>query len=113
MPALEIISNVAPKNLDAFVKTLSGKFAGFMGKPEAYCLVTFVKADLVTFAGSSDPAALIKISSIGAVGPDENKESSKQLADYLASELGIPGNRFYIFFTDFPGSSVGFNGSTF
>lgn len=37
MPALEITSNVAPKSLEAFIKGLSSKFAGFIGKPEAVC----------------------------------------------------------------------------
>ncbi|RUP43701.1 Tautomerase/MIF superfamily [Jimgerdemannia flammicorona] len=131
MPSLEITANVAPKNLDEFVKTASAKFAQLIGKPESekklglplksasapvpiqYCLVSFIKADQLSFAGSLDPAAIVKIISIGNITPTRNQETSKVLSEYLESELGIPSRRFYIFFTDIAGSNVGFGGSTF
>lgn len=34
MPALEIIAEQAPKDLDAFLKNLSGLFSECIGKPE-------------------------------------------------------------------------------
>lgn len=45
-------------------------------------------------------AAIIKLGSIGNLGPDENKMISAALAQLLLDKLNVPNNRYYVQFTD-------------
>lgn len=43
--------------------------------------------------GSSDPCGFVQITSIGAVGPVENKVHIAAITDYINQVTGIPKNK--------------------
>ncbi|KAJ2957747.1 hypothetical protein NQZ79_g6573 [Umbelopsis isabellina] len=113
MPSLELTSNVAPDNINAFLAAASAKFSDAIGKPEKVCLVTFNKVDQVSYAGSTDPAFIAHIHSIGNIDNDRNAGLSKNISQFLSEELNIPNTRGYFFFHDVKGEDTGFAGTTY
>lgn len=113
MPSLEITSNVAPANVSAFLTAASAKFSDAIGKPEKVCLVTFNKVDNVVYAGSTEPAFIAHIHSIGHIDNDRNAGLSKNISQFLTEELNIPNTRGYFFFHDVKGEDTGYSGSTY
>ncbi|ORY93847.1 Tautomerase/MIF superfamily [Syncephalastrum racemosum] len=113
MPSLEITSSESPKDLQAFVKNLSPVFAECIGKPEGYCTVLFTKVDAMTFAGSTEPAFLAKVTSIGNIDNERNANLSKTVGEFLVKELGVSLDRGYFFFNNAAASDTGYKGTTF
>lgn len=113
MPSLEISTNVGPKDLDAFVKTVSKKFSEGIGKPEDFCLVTFNQVQHFTYAGSSEPGFIAHITSIGHIDNDRNAALSASISQIFQEELNISNTRGYFFFHDARGEDTGYKGTTF
>ena len=59
------------------------------------------------------PCAFVYLSSLGAISPEKNAETSGALAALLEAELAVPKGRYYINFHDSERSNMGFNGGTF
>lgn len=92
---------------------LSKICADGIGKPESY-VASLVEDDAAfAFGGSKSDAALVEVRSIGGLNGDVNTGLSKSICDKIEDELGIPGDRVYINFTDVPAASWGWNGGTF
>ncbi|KAI9031014.1 Tautomerase/MIF superfamily [Phycomyces nitens] len=113
MPILEIVSNRAPRDVDAFVKTLSAGFADAIGKPEYVCLVTFTRVDSLYFAGNSNAGFLAKIGSIGNIDVERNASLTAHISSILKKELGTGHDRGYFMFLDYPAANIGFKDTTF
>ncbi|KAI8578193.1 hypothetical protein K450DRAFT_248589 [Umbelopsis ramanniana AG] len=113
MPSLEISTNVGPKDLDAFVKTVSKKFSEAIGKPESLCLITFNQVQHFSFAGSTDPGFIAHVTSIGNIDNERNANLSASISQFFQEELSIPNNRGYFFFHDARGDDTGFHGTTY
>ena len=63
--------------------------------------------------GSSDPCGSAFLSSIGALGVQENKNISAVLFPMIQEAVGIQPDRCYINFYDKARADVGYNGGTF
>ncbi|KAI8078741.1 Tautomerase/MIF superfamily [Halteromyces radiatus] len=113
MPILEVTSQKSPKDLSAFIKRLSAVFAEHIGKPEAVCLVTFTKADDVCFAGSNNPAYLVRVGGIDVISEERNTNVTKAVTHILDEELGIPNDRGFVLFNEYPSANIGFKDTTF
>ncbi|KAI9490701.1 Tautomerase/MIF superfamily [Zychaea mexicana] len=113
MPSLEITADKTPADLDAFLKNLSAVFSECIGKPEAYCMVIFTKADRIYYNGSSGASFLAKVTSIGNIDNDRNANLSKKIGAELEKELGVTLDRGYFFFSDAKASDTGYKGNTF
>lgn len=48
----------------------------------------------MTFGGPNEPCGLIQITSIGSLGPEENKKHIKAVTDYIHEATGIPKNKY-------------------
>uniref|UniRef100_A0A7E4V2C6 Macrophage migration inhibitory factor n=1 Tax=Panagrellus redivivus TaxID=6233 RepID=A0A7E4V2C6_PANRE len=77
---------------------------------ELFAINTVANATL-TFGGSSEPAAVVHIKAYGIYTPEKNVEYSKAICTFLA-DVGIPGERVLIDFSDLPASHCGFNFTT-
>ncbi|KAJ3038861.1 hypothetical protein HDV00_000267 [Rhizophlyctis rosea] len=55
------------------VKQISATAASALGKPESYVCVVLNDKVTMSFGGSFDPAAFVRVGSIGAIGKSENK----------------------------------------
>ncbi|KAI8381541.1 Tautomerase/MIF superfamily [Radiomyces spectabilis] len=113
MPILEITSQRSPKDLNAFLKKLSSVFAEHIGKPESYCLVTFVRVDQLYFAGTPDAGFIAKVGSIGHIDRERNARLTAAITAEMKRELGVSDDRGYFLFTDFPSDNIGFKSTSF
>ncbi|KAH8551647.1 Tautomerase/MIF superfamily [Umbelopsis sp. PMI_123] len=113
MPSLEITSNVGPKDLDAFLKTLSKKFSDAIGKPESLCLVTFNQVQQMIFGGTTEPGFIAHITSIGNIDNTRNAGLSNSISKELEESLGVSNTRGYFFFHDVTPENTGAHGTTF
>ena len=116
MPLIKVQSSVEEPDsqlVKDLLKTLSGKLASHLSKPESYVMTAFEPAVAMTFAGTEDPACYIEIKSVGKMNPAQTKAMSQDFCQEIKDKLGIPVNRTYIEFADAQGNMWGWNGSTF
>ena len=112
MPFIKVETNVAVPDEAAILKKLSALAASILGKPESYVLAVLEPNKRLSFGGTADPAAFVTLDSIGL--PEKRTAGfSAVIADFLKAELGIPGNRAYIAFSDIKGHLFGWDGGTF
>jgi phenylpyruvate tautomerase len=113
MPVLEIkVNKPLTINKQDFIKKASKFTSTLLNKSENYVLVV-LEDTTISFGGTTDLAAIVRVSSIGRLGLEENKVHSSKIAEFLSKELGIPKDRYYIFYVDLPACDTGFDGSTF
>jgi len=94
------------------MKKASAFIAELLGKPESYVMVSIKPETPLTFAGTDDPAAFVRLKSIG-LPRDRCTELSEKICGFIYQELGVPINRIFIDFKDLEGSLFGWNGKTF
>jgi len=63
-------------------------------------------------AGADGPTAFVDVRSIGGLSAKVNRALAARVCQLLG-EVGIPGGRVYLNFTDVPASHWGHDGSTF
>jgi len=94
------------------MKKLSAFIAELLGKPESYVMVTIKPGTPLIFAGSDEPAAFVRLKSIGL--PKERcTEFSEKICDFVEQELEVPPNRVFIDFKDLERELFGWNSKTF
>ena len=77
-------------------------------------MIAYIKDEQVlSFAGTFEPAFTANLYSIGKITPEMNVKTSAGLAEYFEKELGLPSNRGYISFFDMEPSNMGWSGRTF
>jgi phenylpyruvate tautomerase len=115
MPLLRVTvsKEVADTRKKELLKKWSSLIAKQLGKPESYMMTMFTPSVPMTFGGTEAPSAFIEIKSIGALSPVNCKALTKELCQSLEAELGIPGDRIYLEFTDVKASLWGWNQTTF
>ncbi|HBE21072.1 MAG TPA: hypothetical protein DEG17_07670 [Cyanobacteria bacterium UBA11149] len=116
MPLIKVQSSVKVLEaaaVEGLLKSLSGKLAKHLGKPESYVMTAFEQNVAMTFGGTFDPVCYIEVKNIGAMRPESTKAMSQDFCQTINEKLGIPINRIYIEFNDAKGSMWGWNGSTF
>ncbi|XP_072019787.1 macrophage migration inhibitory factor-like [Amphiura filiformis] len=113
MPIFQIFTNVPKASLpDGFVGKCSDVWGGMIGKPKKYTCVNVLPDQMMSFAGTQEPCALVLARSIGKIGKDENKGYTEKLTELLGS-IGVAKNRMYVVFEDLPAENVGHDGTTF
>ena len=93
------------------MKKATSFLAEMMGKPEGVIMVTIKPGMPYVFGGTDDPAAFVQIK---AVGLERGKcpEFSKQVCDFLETEIDVSKDRVFIEFIDIDPTIFGFNGNT-
>jgi len=114
MPFIKVETNVVIDEADipSVTKKMSELAASMLGKPETYVLATLEPEKPLFFGGTDAPAAYVTLDSIG-LPEDRTTDFSKEICGFLASNLGIPGNRVYIAFGDIQRHLFGWDGKTF
>jgi phenylpyruvate tautomerase len=115
MPTAIVNTNVpSDKIKDTDVaKSLSKIVATTIGKPEQY-VMTLVQTDQVmTYSGTQEPCAFVRIVSIGGLNAEKNVTISTEVCGLLESQYKIDPSRVYIEFVDSERHMFGWNSRTF
>lgn len=114
MPLLTIVTNVsvAAENRQSLLSAASSTVSEMLGKPEKYVMVYLADGETLAFGGSSDPACLMQLKSLG-LPEDQTRQFSSRLCDLADGHLGIEPNRTYIEFVNPPRHLWGFDRKTF
>ncbi len=112
MPLLKITTNTKINNCQHIAEQASKLAAEMLGKPEAYVMVRILPEQTLIFAGNSDPAAHIKLKSLGLAENDTANFSSK-ICTFVNTELDINTARIYIEFSNPERHMWGWDGATF
>ncbi|XP_038056780.1 macrophage migration inhibitory factor-like [Patiria miniata] len=112
MPILEIntTTKVADIPSDFLVET-SKTISEMIGKPLQSIAVYLHPEQLMAFGGTTDPCALVSLSSVGKISQDENIKYAKVITE-IVGKLGVQPDRMYIIFTDLVRDNVGLKGTT-
>ncbi|MBE9564863.1 MAG: hypothetical protein IMF17_06415 [Proteobacteria bacterium] len=112
MPLLEITTNINIENAQAIALKASKLTAELLGKPEDYVMVKIHPKQILSFGGHNEPAAHIKLKSLG-LAEDSTAEYSAKLCEFINTVLNIHSNRIYIEFSSPPRHMWGWDGKTF
>jgi phenylpyruvate tautomerase PptA (4-oxalocrotonate tautomerase family) len=114
MPYFSIETNqtIAPSSQRDLMKKTSAFIAEMLAKPESYVMINIKSELLLSFAGTDDPVAFVRLKSIGL--PKENcTEYSEKICGFVERELKVPPNRVFIDFKNLERDMFGWNGKTF
>ncbi len=99
MPLLEISTNTPISNSHDIAKQASTLVAEMLAKPESYVMVKIMPEQTLLFAGTNEPAAHVKLKSLGLPESNTNDFSSK-ICSFIHSQLNIDSARIYIEFSN-------------
>lgn len=114
MPYFAITTNktISAADRDELVKKASAFIARLLAKPETYVMVS-ISPDLpMTFGGSTDPCAYVRLKSIG-LHQSRCDEFAEKISAFMEQQAGIPRNRVFIDFTELQPSLFAWDGKTF
>lgn len=112
MPLLEITCNTKINNCQAIAEQASRLTADILGKPESYVMVKIQPEQTLIFAGTNEPAAHVKLKSLG-LPENRTAEFSLSICSFISSELNINSDRIYIEFTNPERHMWGWDNRTF
>ena len=105
----QTIDQVSNRNL---TKKTSAFIVELLSKPESYVMIAIKPATPLIFAGSVEPAAFVRLKSIG-LPKGRCAEFSEKICGFVEQELEVPPNRVFIDFKDLERDMFGWNGKTF
>lgn len=114
MPYFSIETNQAVDDSSRpdLLKKTSAFVSDLLGKPEQYVMISIEPKTAMAFGGSGQPAAFVRLKSIGL--PEERcSEFSEKICGFLQKELGISKDRVFIDFKNLKGHMFGWNAKTF
>ena len=99
MPLLEITTNTRIDNSQNIGEKASALAADILGKPESYVMVKIQSEQTLIFAGTDEPAAHVKLKSLG-LPEDKTADFSSSICDFISTQLDISSSRIYIEFAN-------------
>lgn len=112
MPLLEISTNTKVDNELSIAEKASALCAQMLGKPESYVMVKIQTEQTIIFAGSNEPAAHVKLKSLG-LPEDKTADFSASICAFISEQLDINSARIYIEFANPERHMWGWNEKTF
>jgi len=112
MPLLELTTNTNIDDQQHIAQQASKLTAQILGKPESYVMVKVMPAQTLIFAGTDEPAAHVKLKSLGL--PENNTaELSSKICAFISENLNISSARIYIEFSNPERHMWGWDNRTF
>ena len=99
MPLLEITTNTKVDNSLNIAERASALTADILGKPESYVMVKIQTEQTIIFAGNNEPAAHVKLKSLG-LPEDKTADFSATICAFISEQLDINSARIYIEFAN-------------
>ncbi|MCK4704810.1 MAG: hypothetical protein KAT90_04985 [Gammaproteobacteria bacterium] len=112
MPLLEITTNTKIDNKQNIAEQASALTAKMLGKPESYVMVKIQTEQTLIFAGTNEPAAHVKLKSLG-LAENNTPEFSANICAFINEQLNINSARIYIEFSNPERHMWGWDGKTF
>jgi len=112
MPLLHLTTNQTVEDKTGTCQQLSRQIATLLDKPESYVMVILDDCQSMTFAGSSEPTALLELKSLG-LPENKTSEFSQQLCTIAGEILKVEANRIYIEFSSPERHMWGWDNRTF
>jgi len=112
MPVLQVNTNVAVADQEAFLSQASSLVASILGKPESYVMIQLNDKESMSFAGTTEPLAFCTLKSLG-LSTSQTADLSQQLCNFLNTQCGIDTARIYIEFAAPERAMFGWDGGTF
>ena len=112
MPLLEITTNTKVDNSLNIAERASALTADILGKPESYVMVKIQTEQTIIFAGNNEPAAHVKLKSLG-LPEDKTVDFSASICAFISEQLDINRARIYIEFANPERHMWGWNKKTF
>ncbi|HHO60016.1 MAG TPA: hypothetical protein ENJ64_07205 [Thiotrichales bacterium] len=112
MPLLTISTNTDIRDPGALARDASSLTAEILGKPESYVMVKIEPVQALSFGGSHEPAAHLRLKSLGLLEAQTTKLSTA-LCDFITDKLDIPAARIYIEFASPERAMWGWDRRTF
>jgi len=112
MPLLEITTNTNIDNSQDIAEQASTLTADLLGKPESYVMVKILPEQTLIFAGNNEPAAHVKLKSLG-LPENQTADFSAKICSFISSQLNINSARIYIEFTNPDRHMWGWDNRTF
>ena len=117
MPYCEISTNVpimTKMETDKVVLAVSKCVSENIQKPEKWVMVRINANQSMSYSGTTEPCAFVRLVSIGNLGEARNKVISQNLCSLLKDTLQISPDRVYIDFKDVEKRYMfGWNSGTF
>jgi phenylpyruvate tautomerase PptA (4-oxalocrotonate tautomerase family) len=110
--SIQTNQNLEQSNRQAVLNKLSAFTADLLSKPESKVMAHIEAGAGMLFAGSDEPAAFVRLKSIG-LPRDKCSEYADKISDFLERELSISKSRIFIDLTDIDRSLFALNGKTF
>ncbi|PCI09209.1 MAG: hypothetical protein COB77_00440 [Gammaproteobacteria bacterium] len=112
MPFLTITTNTKINNHQDVSERASKFTASLLNKPESYVMVKILSEQPLLFAGTNEPAAHVKLKSLGL--PENNTtELSSKICSFIKTQFNINSERIYIEFTNPERHMWGWDKTTF
>lgn len=112
MPLLEITTNTTVENSLDIAEQASALTAEILGKPESYVMVKILPEQTLILAGTNEPAAHVKLKSLG-LPEDKTTDYSASLCAFISNNFAIDSARIYIEFANPQRHMWGWDNRTF
>ena len=112
MPLLTITTNQSVEDPDRLCRLMSEAVAGILGKPESYVMVALHADRPMSFAGTTEPTAMLELKSLG-LPESETGAFSTSLCSLINEHMNVPAKRIYIEFSSPNRHMWGWDNSTF
>tara|TARA_B100000941_G_C28287304_1_gene439669 strand:+ start:94 stop:426 length:333 start_codon:yes stop_codon:yes gene_type:complete len=109
MPFINISTSAKVVDKQKLLEEISQLLSSLTNKSKRFVMAK-LDDDLQMYFDDDRPCCFLEIKSIGSLAPSE---MVTPLCKYLFENIGIPLDRIYISFEDFPASMWGWNGKTF
>lgn len=114
MPYLSVKTNtrITPTQERAFLASATECIETLLDKPRAVVMVEIGSGRAMAFGGTEDPAAFLRLKSIG-LDVTRCPELAQALTALVDATLGIPPDRVFIDLQDLDRARFAWNGKTF
>ena len=110
---LETTEPISADRKCGLCQQLSRICAETIGKPEQYVQALVVDGVAMVHGGEAGPAAFVDVRSIGGLSSKVCQALAAKVCALLQSDLGVPGARVYLNFTEVSAAKWGHDGGTF
>ena len=110
MPLLSVTTSIKINNKNLFLENCSKLISTLTKKSEQYVMIRLFDEIPMYFGKEQTPTCYVELKSIGSLNP---QLFTKEISQFILSEIEIPPDRVYISFEDISASNWSWNGRTF